>query len=413
MAVNLIRNARVFFTTNLDSVTRKILTTGFANTNTFELQPLDGMSFSQNTTMDTVTLSESGSTPSRGQRSFATSLDPVDWSFSTYIRPKMIEGGVADAGTLGSGDFVRCEEGCLWNAMFSATAVDFNNVAAQAPANAAYAETASNAGTVPVTTVTTANSNLNQLLRFGLIIMFDDTTILVHNCVVGGASIDFGIDQIGTVAWSGQGTELEVLGTAGTASAGTFGGGLTGSYKVKVTDAKYITNKLSALSLTATNGKYGQTGTAYSFAITGGNITVSNNVTYLVPAVMGTVNKPIEYFTGTRSITGNVTAYLRTGASDTRAMMAALLTAASTYDQNQFNVLLGMGGTTSTPTAGALENKVIFKLPSTMLQIPQVNTDQVVSTTINFTAQATDGSNNYDIDAKNEMTLEYYSGPAV
>ena len=172
MAVNLIRNAKVFFTA-VDSVTGKIVAaTARTAANTFELQPLDGMSFSQNTTLDTVTLSESGSTPSRGQRSFATSLDPVDWSFSTYIRPKMTEGGTVSAG-LDIGDFVRCEEACLWNAMFSATAVDLSSATAINTANAAYSETASTgASDVPVSTITTVNSNLNQLLRFGLIILF-------------------------------------------------------------------------------------------------------------------------------------------------------------------------------------------------------------------------------------------------
>lgn len=413
MAVNLIRNAKVFFTTNLNTVTGKINTTGITAANTFELQPLDGMSFSQNTTMETVTLSESGSTPSRGQRSFATSLDPVDWNLSTYIRPLMVEGGVADAGTLGDGDFVRCEEACLWNAMFSKTAIDLSSATAITTANAAYSETATVAGSVPVTTITTVNSNVNQLLPFGLIVKFDDTTILIHNCVVNQASIDFGIDQIGTIAWTGQGTELEVITSAVTISSNSFSGGLTGPFTPKRTTAKYITNKLSAVQLSSTAGKYGQSAVNYVFAITGGNITIANNVSYLVPASIGTVNKPISYFTGTRSITGNLTAYLRTGSTDTVGLLSTLLTQAGTQDQNQFAVDLGLGGSISAPTAGALENKVVFSLPSAMLQIPQVSTEQVVSTTINFTAQGADGSNNYDIDQENEMTLKYYAGPAV
>jgi hypothetical protein len=412
MAVNLIRNARVFFTTGLDTTTNKIVVgTARAATSTFELQPLAGMSFSQNTTLDTVTLNESGSTPSRGQRSFATSLDPVDWSFSTYIRPKMNEGGTVAAG-LDVGDFVRCEEGCLWNAMFSATAVDMSSASAITTGNAAYTETAATSGTTtPVTTIATDNSNVNQLLRFGLIVVFDDTTILIHNCVVDQASIDFGLDQIGTIAWTGKGTEIEVLGTT-TASAGTFGGILSGSYKAKATDAKYITNRLSQVQLTATNAKYGQTGTNFVFPITGGNITLANNVTYLVPATMGTVNKPIDYYTGTRSITGNVTAYLRTGSTNSVGLLSSLLTASSTYDQNQFAIDLGMGGSITAPASTALENKVVFTLPSAMLQIPQVTTDQVISTTINFTGQAAT-SGTYDIDAKNEMSLKYYAAPAV
>ena len=78
MAVNLLRNTKVFFTTNLDS-DFKVRDTGTAFTaeNTFEIQVLDGFSFSQNTTTETVELNEAGATPNRGQRAFNTALDPV------------------------------------------------------------------------------------------------------------------------------------------------------------------------------------------------------------------------------------------------------------------------------------------------------------------------------------------------
>lgn len=412
MAVNLIRNARVFFTTSLDGNNKIVTGTARASSSTFELQPLDGMSFSQNTTLDTVTLAEAGSSPSRGQRSFATALEAADWSFSTYVRPKMSDGTTVASG-LDAGDFVRCEEACLWNAMFGYTAVDLSSTTALTTANgAAYTEVASTGTTnAPSALIRMTQSNRNQLLRFGLIIVFDDTTVLIHNCMVDQASVDFGIDQIGTIAWTGKGAEIEVLGQA-TASGGTFGGILSGSYKQKDTAAKYITNRLSAVSLTATNGKFGQSGTAYEFPITGGNITFANNVTYLIPAVMGTVNKPIDYFVGTRSISGNLTAYLRTGSTNTVGLLGNLITLANTYDQNQFAVKLGLGGSVAVPTSTTMENKLLFDLSSAMLQIPQVSTDQVIATTINFTAQG-NNAGNYDIEQDNEATLSYYGSPAV
>jgi len=95
MSVNLVRNAKVYFTTNVNPTTGYILTGAGAEadhsaTTTFEIQVLDGMSFSQNTTQETVTLSESGTAPARGQRSFNTALDAGEWSFSTYIRPRYV-----------------------------------------------------------------------------------------------------------------------------------------------------------------------------------------------------------------------------------------------------------------------------------------------------------------------------------
>ena len=111
MALNLVRNSKVFFTTNVNASTGVInpaSTTAFSNTNTFEIQVLDGFTFSQNANNETVTLNEAGLTPVRGQRSFNTSLAPVDFSFSTYIRPRL------------NGSVVTAEESVLWNALFSA-----------------------------------------------------------------------------------------------------------------------------------------------------------------------------------------------------------------------------------------------------------------------------------------------------
>ena len=50
--------------------------------------------------------------------------------------------------------------------------------------------------------------------------------------------------------------------------------------------------------------------TSYSVAITGGNVTFSNNVSYLTPEELGKVNQPIEHVTGPRSVTGSLTCYL-------------------------------------------------------------------------------------------------------
>jgi hypothetical protein len=105
MALNLVRNSRVFFTSNVDATTGEINKTGADSTNTVELQVLDGFQFSQNTNQDTITISEAGGAPVRGQRSFNTALAPVDFSMSTYIRPSFAT------------NVVSAEESVLWNAL--------------------------------------------------------------------------------------------------------------------------------------------------------------------------------------------------------------------------------------------------------------------------------------------------------
>lgn len=378
MSFNLIRNSRVFFTTNVNTETGVVASSGFLPTNTRELQVLDGFSFSQNTTAETVTLNEGGAAPVRGQRSFNTALEPVDFSMSTYIRP-------ADGGTN-----ITAEEGVLWNALLSTDAIG-----GTAPA---WTEGVSYA------TVVATNSNSHQLQKFGLIIVIDGVSYIIDNCALDSATIDFGLDAIAMVAWAGKGAILrQVSGlTASTGSTVTFGGGISGTAKGKNTTAPFIANKLS--TLTITDGING-TGSAYTVALTGGSLTIANNLTYLTPANLGVVNRPFTYFTGTRAISGSINAYLRAGATNTAGLLADMLAGSTTDVDPAFAIQVDVGGSSNA-------TKVSFSMPATVLTIPTVATEQVISTTINFTAQGS-ASNAFDIGAANELEVKYYTTNAA
>lgn len=390
MALNLVRNSKVFFTTNVDSL-GKVLATGFDATNTQEIQVLDGFTFSQNTNSDTVTIMEAGSAPVRGQRAFNTSLAPVDFSFSNYIRPSFDDtGAVVDA-----------EENVLWNAISGTGAIG-----------------AAGAGWIAddaFSSVTFANSNAHQLQKFGMIFIVDQVAYVVDNCSLNQVTIDFGLDAIATAAWTGQGTTLRQAGNGITAVGGTFGGtGIAGAYKVKNTDANYITNKLSTVSLSlvkdlkdAAGTTVAASGSSYLVPITGGSITINNNINYITPANLGTVNAPVTYYTGQRSITGTLNAYLRTGAAETGTgkLLANMLSAASVTVEPMFALGISVGG-------GANTVKVVMDMPSAVLTIPTVDVQQVVSTAINFTAQGSTGIGNstvYDLTQTNDITVKYYS----
>lgn len=372
MAVNLIRNSKVYFTTSLNSDG----TVNFANctaSNTFELQVLDGMSFSQNTTTETITLNEAGATPSRGQRSFNTAIEPVEFSFSTYIRPNFVEGGATDS--------LTAEESVLWNALMGVNAIG---------GGGAWTATAAANTPSAVATYTKTNSNVHQLQKFALIINVDGIQYTITNAVLNTATIDFGIDAIATVQWAGNGATLV---QSETVTAFT--------HLAKVTTAKFLANKLSVLTLT--KGISGSQTTSYNVPITGGQIVLSNNVTYLTPQNLGVVNKPATYFTGTRSVTGNVTAYLRAGTGGTNytaELMADLLAATSTAADNAYQLQLSIGGSTGT--------RVAIAVPAAMLSIPTIATEQVISTTVNFTGQSYTGTS-YDIEEANETSITYYA----
>jgi hypothetical protein len=489
MALNLVRNSRLFFTTNVNATTGVVTDGSHTSSTTFEIQVLDGFSFSQNTNNETVTVSEAGTAPVRGQRSFNTSLAPVDFSFSTYIRPKL------------STDVV-CEESVLWNAFFgtdaqntaatftgmtgatyssttgeltvtgaamtaltvgdkylingitSSTVTDVRVVNGPATVKSYSATsivftmdnqfntvsaTPGTAGTLTVTNmklytsawgkavgasggasmVAAHASNKNQLQKFGLLMIVDGVSYAIDNCAMNEATIDFGLDGIATIAWTGQATALRQLANnITTVTAGTFGGGtITGSYTQKTTDANYITNKLSTCKLkTAAALGGGTVGTGYYLALTGGSLTISNNITYITPAILGVVNTAITYYTGTRSITGTLNAYLNTGTISTSLdgttytkgtgeLVKDMLAASSTATEPMFAIELAVGGVGNT-------TKVELAMPSVSIGVPAINAEQVVSTAITFTAAPSTGpygTRTYDLAQTNELTVRYYS----
>ena len=383
MAVNLIRNARVFYTSNVNTATGIVNTAGFLPSNTREIQVLDGLSFSQNTTSETVTLNEAGTTPDRGQRSFNTALDPVDFSFSTYIRPKF------------STNMVKAEEAVLWNAFASATEHGFDGTTT---AGAAWSETTNTAAASAVSTVAFTNSNKNQLLPFGMIIILDGASYIIDNCALDTATIDFGLDAIATIAWTGKGTKLRSGSISATTATNPVFTGITGTALGKTTDAPYLANKLSVLSLQA--GISG-TGTNYTaIALTGGSITLSNNLSYLTPANLGVVNQPCTYFTGTRAISGTINAYLRTGTNATGGLLSDMLTSSTSDVNPAYRLAVSVGGSSG--------NYIKLDMPAAVLTIPTVNTEQVISTAINFTAQGSNGTS-LDIESENELSVKYYA----
>jgi hypothetical protein len=389
--VNLIRDARVFFTTNVNAVTGKVSTgagdspnPAFSVTNLFELQTLDGLTFSQSTGTETVTMNEAGDAPVRGQRVYNTSIEPANFSFSTYLRPAIISTAT------------DCEEAMLWNALASDKKVG----------DPGDAWTPGTPGSAKAKLVFT-NSDKNQLQKFGIIICMKANTIVMNNACLESATIDFGIDAIATVAWAGMATEIEyrdavvfgtLTGSSGGSQALTSGGLGVGAARFKITDGKYLANKLSIAKITYPVGG----STVYTIPITGGNIGVTNNTTYLTPATIGIVNKPLTSFTGARAFSGNLTAYLRASAGETGEtgdLVQALTTAAANTDQLVAKVEVSMGAASTSNLAP----HVVFTASTALLSIPDVNTDQIVGVTLNFTPH---GST--DITDTNELEIEYF-----
>ena len=253
--------------------------------------------------------------------------------------------------------------------------------------------------------VSTMNANKSQLQRFGLIFAVDNQVYTIDNCAVESVAIDFGMANIAMCAWSGKGVKLNSV-TAVSAASITASTGLAA--------ASYITNKLSTMTLQSNlggsdNTAGGTASVAFSIPLTGGNINIANNLTYLIPNNIGVVNQPINYFTGERNITGNVTAYLRTGASnDMGTLLKNMLAAASYTTEPKFRMNLEIGGINTA-------NRIEFDMRGVNLQIPTINVADVIAATINFNAQpfTPDVVGNiapsYDLARANELVVRYYA----
>ena len=216
------------------------------------------------------------------------------------------------------------------------------------------------------------------------------TIYKIEGCVVNEVSIDFDIDGIATANWSGFGkiiTEESSMSTAtiyeGTAAADTN---------------NFIRNRLTDLAVTATAAE--DIVTAYTLTLTGGNITISNNMTFLTPETLGIVNQPLGHVTGTRSVTGNFTCYLNTPSSGaSSADLFEDIIESTTTITNDFNLVFVIGGTGNTP-------RVTVTLPTCHLEVPTHSIDDIISLETTFHALPT------SVDATDEITMEFV-GPTV
>ena len=362
--------------------------------NTFKIGVLDGYSFSQANESTDVTISEAGSAPNRGSKRFNDSLAPAEWSFQTYARP--FKHG---ANSFRAADTMDYAENILWAALSGQvmTTAD-KDTNSGATTNSGITYTASTAD------VDFLASDAHELLKLQIYFALENTTYRLNECQVNQVEIDFSIDGIATLSWSGNATSIDQLtdSQAGAiedpSKANEFT--VSGSGKASITtsvekfnfvdvsgtnDADYLRNKLSALTLSnAVQGGGASAGgldavAAYDISIIGGSITVANNITYLTPETLGIVDQPIGSFTGTRQVSGTLNCYLDTKANGSNELLKNL-SAATNLVTNSFNMSLFMGGGSSaTPV-------IEFDIPKAHIQIPVIEVADVISTNIEFMA---------------------------
>lgn len=443
MARNLSRNTKLVVST--------VAPTGTPGTaNSFEIPPLDGYSFTQDTSSQEITLNEAGTSPVRGKQSFNTAINPADVSFTTYIKPYM---------NSTNHDSV---ERLLWESFVGTGPLGTN---------------ATTTGASSVISVT--NSDVSQLLKLYLYFILDNVTYCIEEFVINTAEVDFSIDAIAQINWSGQGKAITQANNTPMV-AGT-------NYTAAPSNSSFIRNKLNTVTLTDNNGtaaqtnvtidtggvdvstpsapvltivagddpissanqyvggyiKFqgnttaaiaghtykisasttgandtitlegpfetapvatddfdiypdGHTGQTYNVPITGGSLTLDNGITFLTAEELGVVNQPIDHFTGARSITGSLTAYLSTGQKNTSDLLTMLSEDLASVSQN-FSLTVKVGG--------ASAPNMSLAMTAAHLSIPTIATEDVISTEIAFTGQNPNGLD--PVSGNEEITITY------
>ena len=378
----------------------------------FEIPVLDGYSFSQSTNTSEVTLSEAANSSGyskRGRAMFTDSFAPAEWSVNTYMRPTVSGANT----TYTSGDHADASahfavDGPLWAAMSANTydramGGDFKSDTAKAEFNFANSNQVTVGSYNMYFVLGAAKDTDTEVYATGT----DGVTVYkLADCSVGSASIDFDIEGIAQIAWSGNGKTVEEV-----ASINTAAGGLTAKGVIREgvdTTTNFIRQKLTDLSIsfdvsasTGTLGALNVDGSdvTYGITLTGGNITIENNLTYLTPETLGTVNLPLGHVTGTRSVSGNFTCYLNDTANSSLDLFERLQESRGVIT-NAFDLNFSIGGSGNTPRCNV-------SVPKAHLELPTHSFEDVVSVDVAFHGLPTDLSSATAASATNEVKVTY------
>ena len=339
----------------------------------FEIPVLDGFSFSQATNTSEVTLNEmsAGSDVSRrGRKMFNDSYAPAEWSFSTYARP--FKSGGSGAGAADTvADTHHAVEEVLWALMVG---------------DADYGSSTFTGFTADTTDldIDFDSSNKTKLGTANIYFVLGGTTgestvtYKIANCCVNEVGIDFDIDGIATLNWSGMGTII----TEDSAPTRTV-------YEAVTSTGNFIRNRLTELVASSTVPG----SVTYALTLTGGNITVSNNMTFLTPETLGVVNQPLGHVTGTRSVSGSFTCYLNNASNSSMDLFENIIEGTTTVT-NDFDLNFKIGGAAGTP-------RLEMAMAACHLEVPTHSIDDVISVEVNFHALGT------DIESTDELTVKY------
>jgi hypothetical protein len=399
--LNLQRNTKVFIST-VDLASGGAATS-IVPANTWQVEILAGYAVSQAAATQDITSLESGTSPDRSQQRFNTALNPVDWNFQAYLKPTGMNKTSGSTGKHASGNSMPVADWFMWQAMMSnltwasGTSLRSNW---QDDGKFALVERVDASNTFP------HSANFSTASEYHLYFQMDNVVYQVANATINQGSIDAAIDGIATTTWTGFGTNLiELRNQPRNNAVSVFGGILNSgssinansnayaltaqasyhpwnSYNVAgaISSASFIKNRLSTITIQHAPTASGA-GVTFTFPVTALSFDYNNNITYLTPEELANLNSPIGQFAGARAISGSLSAYLRSGSSDTAQFLKQVVEDTRTTSAATSNANLRIGGSTAPYFA--------INMPAISFELPTHTVEDVIGISVNFLAQET------------------------
>lgn len=189
----------------------------------WEIPVLDGFSFSQTVNSSEISLSEMENIDKvsrRGTRRFTDALAPAEFSFSTYVRPfKSAGGGTTTNGISDTTAQVHALEEVFWAHLggadeYNISTGDWTRVANTHPDHPSGAVGTASALQNEGSTFIFDQSNRAVLTTFSIYVVMETSAAnpMVYRlpeAVINEVSIDFDVDGIATLNWSGFAKQIE------------------------------------------------------------------------------------------------------------------------------------------------------------------------------------------------------------
>jgi len=361
----------------------------------WEIPVLDGFSVSQATNSSEIVLAEMESNAGvsrRGKRMFNDALAPVEWSFTTYTRPFASTGGTIGTGGVASVNAtdVHAVEEVLWALMAGPAVYDATPGAFENATGTKYFTWNSVGSQMTIDFDQSNRSTLGTADIFFVMGEDDKKYYKIRDGVVNEATINFDIDGIASIEWSGMGAELTETTSPGAAT----------HYEGVTSTTNFIRNRLTTLAIVPVQASYnsGELEASYDVTLTGGSISISNNITYITPEELGIVNIPIGHVTGNRSISGNFTCYLvkDSGAANMSSNFWDDIKDLTTKVTHDLGLTFHIGGAAGNPRLSVI-------MPHCAIEIPTHSIEDIISLETSFSALPT------TIDDTDEVLLRYYA----